>query len=153
MDAATFLHERDRPLAALMESAKPMPGAMELVGDLVRRGVPMAVATSSDRALFKVKTQHHAWFAHFDTVVCADDVPNLKPAPDLFLAAAERMGADPRRCLVFEDSPAGIEAARRAQMRVIGLAGALTGVEAVHGADVVIASFANLAAWPHFVRT
>jgi pseudouridine-5'-monophosphatase len=58
MDAATFLHERDRPLAALMESAKPMPGAMELVGDLVRRGVPMAVATSSDRALYPAQDRY-----------------------------------------------------------------------------------------------
>jgi pseudouridine-5'-monophosphatase len=149
--AATFLPERREPLETLMRTAKPMPGATELVSDLADRGVPMAVATSSDRALFLLKTATHAWFSHFRAVVCADDVLQLKPAPDLFLAAAERMGANPRRCLVFEDSPAGIEAAKRANMRVIGLADARTGAEAVVSAHVVIESFCSLPAWRHLL--
>lgn len=55
----------------------------------------------------------------FDIVVTQDDVKNSKPAPDLFILAAEKMGVSPRECLVFEDSPLGIEAANRAGMQSV----------------------------------
>jgi beta-phosphoglucomutase-like phosphatase (HAD superfamily) len=57
----------------------------------------------------------------FDAVVSADAFENLKPAPDIFLAAAREVGADPRECVVIEDAVAGVQAARRASMRVIGV--------------------------------
>ena len=53
----------------------------------------------------------------FEIVITQDDVQNSKPAPDLFLLAAERMNVDPQKCLVFEDSLLGIEAAQRADMK------------------------------------
>ena len=58
----------------------------------------------------------------FDTIVGAHDVGRGKPHPDLFLLAAQRMGVDPADCLVFEDAPHGIEAARRAGMRAVAIA-------------------------------
>jgi beta-phosphoglucomutase family hydrolase len=59
--------------------------------------------------------------AYFQTVVGAEDVRHGKPNPDLFLTAAERLGVNPAECLVFEDTPTGLEAARRAGMRAIAL--------------------------------
>ena len=55
----------------------------------------------------------------FETIVTQDDVKNSKPSPDLFLLAAEEMGVDPTRCLVFEDSQLGIEAAKNAGMKSV----------------------------------
>jgi HAD superfamily hydrolase (TIGR01509 family) len=75
----------------------------------------------------------------------ADDVERGKPAPDLFLHAAARMGVEPGRCVVVEDSPYGVTAARAAGMTVIGYA-AMTPAERLVEADAVIATMADLPA-------
>ena len=69
----------------------------------------------------------------------ADDVALTKPAPDLFLSAASCLGVPPAQCLVFEDSPNGIRAARAAGMRCVAVPGAITGQLALPPADLVIA--------------
>lgn len=117
-------HRRRKPiLERLMRSARAMPGAEEFVRDLFRRNVRTAVATSSERSLKDLKTSHHPWFDCFAAFICGDDprVSARKPAPDLFLVAATELGEEPSRCLVFEDSPAGVEAARTAGMQVIAM--------------------------------
>ena len=119
-----YLQERTAVLDELFPTAQPLPGAVRLTRELAERGVPQAVATSSDRRTFELKTSPHAqWFAIFGCVVVGDDpaVRHGKPAPDIFLVAAERMRARPERCLVFEDSPAGVAAAQAAGMRVIAV--------------------------------
>jgi len=102
-----------------------MPGAPALIADLAARGVAMAVATSTARELFVQKTAGHPWFASFSVVVCGDDpeVAAPKPAPDIFLVAARRLGADPAACLIVEDSPLGLAAARAAGGHVVALVG------------------------------
>lgn len=104
--------------------ARPMPGALELSNALYRALVPTAVATSSNRHLFEVKTQNHReWFGQFQAVVTADEkeVRHAKPAPDIFLEAARRLGIEPGHCLVFEDAPTGVQAARAAGMAVVAV--------------------------------
>ncbi len=117
-----YLEERKEFLAQLLPQAKPLPGAVRLTEHLHRHQIPQAVATSSGRLPFRFKTTHHQeWFALFDCIVLGDD-PALqrgKPAPDIFLLAAQRLGAIPEQCLVFEDAPAGMEAALAAGMAVI----------------------------------
>ncbi|MGE0135600.1 MAG: HAD-IA family hydrolase [Dehalococcoidia bacterium] len=122
MTGEDFLREREPLLDALFLVAGPMPGAVELTQYLAREGVPHAVASSSSRRTFDIKTRAHAdWFARFDALVLGDDpeVHEGKPAPDIFLVAASRLGAAPEACLAVEDSPAGVAAARAAGMRVI----------------------------------
>lgn len=118
-----FLAERDPILEALVADCRAMEGAEAFVRTLVNRGVPVAIATSSDRRLYELKARPHPWFDLFAAVVCGDDprVVAKKPAPDIFLVAASELRADPARCLVFEDSPAGVEAALAAGMRVVAL--------------------------------
>ncbi len=118
-----YLAERAVHLDRLFANVPLMPGAADLVGRLVELGVPIAVATSSTRALFLQKTAPHGWFSRFDAVVCGDDprVRALKPAPDIFLVAASELGVAPERCLVIEDSLAGVAAARAAGARVVAV--------------------------------
>ena len=119
-----YLEERALLFEDMMPLAEPMPGAPELTAVLAARGVPMAVATSSSRAVFDLKTvRHRAWFACFDAIILGDDprVARGKPAPDIFLVAAACLGVAPERCVVVEDAPAGLEAAHAAGMRVVAV--------------------------------
>lgn len=134
-------------LQELFANAPAIPGAAELIAKLKERGCRLAVATSSFRPLFELKTQHHPWFSHFDVVVCGDDplVKNPKPAPDIFLAAAERLGVTAEQCVIFEDSPAGVEAALASGARVIALVDPQMERTAYQGAHLVIEKYAELA--------
>jgi HAD superfamily hydrolase (TIGR01509 family) len=99
-----------------------MAGARELVEHCARAGIPMALATSSAREAVALKARPHPWLRLIQVRVHGDD-PQLragKPAPDVFLLAAERLGvAADGQCWAFEDSPAGAEAALGAGCRVL----------------------------------
>lgn len=118
-----YLARREPILRELFREAEEYPGARHFVERLAERGVPMAIATSSEQDLCRLKIARHPWFSSFSAVVCGDDprIQRLKPAPDIFLVAATELGAPPEECVVFEDSPAGVEAALRAGMQVVAL--------------------------------
>ncbi len=122
LTAEDCLAARYELLWARYGDAELMPGAQRLTAHLQQTGVPMAIATSSHQKNFEMKTERHQdWLGLFDLIVRGDDdaLKAGKPAPDIFLLAAQRLGANPETCLVFEDSPAGLEAARRAGMAVV----------------------------------
>ena len=95
------------------------PGALKLIRALQQRGIALAVASSSRHAEVMQRLTQAGVLNDFATVVCGDDVEHGKPAPDLFLLAAERLGASPGQCLVFEDSEAGATGALAAGMGVV----------------------------------
>ncbi|KAJ1646003.1 Pseudouridine-5'-phosphatase [Coemansia erecta] len=105
--------------------AQLMPGVERLIRHLADHSVPIAVATSSAKSMFLIKTDKHG--AVFDlfgsNITCGDDpeVKRSKPSPDIFLAAMARLDSSlrPQDCLVFEDASNGIEAANNAQMSSI----------------------------------
>lgn len=98
-----------------------MPGAAELVAALSDDAVPVAMATNAARS-FAEKALACAGHPHtFDVLLTADDVPRPKPAPDIYVAAAEALGVRPERCVAVEDSPTGVRSARDAGMTVIGV--------------------------------
>jgi len=101
---------------------RPVPGLDEFLQDALRLGIPMAVATSAPRANIDFVLGGLGIEGYFQAVIGADRVSRGKPHPDLFLAAAEALGMAPARCLVFEDSLMGLEAARRARMPAIAVA-------------------------------
>ena len=147
-----YIQARRPLLDRLFPDAEPLPGAVELTRRLAACGVPQAVASSSDRRTFELKvTRHRDWFDLFACVVLGDDpaVSRGKPAPDIFLAAAARLGTHPSRCLVFEDAPAGIRAARAAGMSVIAVPDPNLDRSACREADQVLGSLAEFdpAAW------
>jgi HAD superfamily hydrolase (TIGR01509 family) len=119
-----YLEARKHLLEELFPQAEPLPGAVRLTKHLHRNAIPQAIATSSDRSNFELKiTNHQEWFSLFQSCVMGDDpeIKKGKPDPAIFLIAAERIAAPPGQCLVFEDSPAGIEAARAAGMYVVAV--------------------------------
>lgn len=142
-----LVRERDRTLIPLLATAPALPGAAALTGALAARGVPMAIATSTESRLYAVKaTGHRAWLAIFRAVVCGDDprVRRPKPAPDIFLAAAADLAADPGDCLVFEDSPFGVQAARAAGMQVVALPDPAMDRSRYRDAHLVVGGFREL---------
>ena len=101
-----------------------LPGAAELVCALAAAGVPCAIASSTPRANLDCALQRMApgVRASFRAIVSSEDVSKGKPDPQVFLLAAERLGAPASRCVVFEDTLVGIEAARAAKMRLVAVA-------------------------------
>jgi pseudouridine-5'-monophosphatase len=123
LEVDEYLRERDVVLRELFKNAPPSRGAVELVRALHGAGVPLAIATSGVRKLTEEKLARHDWVACFSAILCAEDpgIGRAKPAPDLFLAAARALGVAPERCLVLEDAPNGVAAARAAGMDVIAI--------------------------------
>jgi HAD superfamily hydrolase (TIGR01509 family) len=95
------------------------PGMLELLE--ASNGLKRAVASSSSRSLIDRVLEHFELVPRFDVVMSGESVPRSKPAPDLFLAVAERLGVAPARCVVLEDSLAGVQGARAAGIAVIGI--------------------------------
>ncbi|MFE5210568.1 HAD family hydrolase [Streptomyces sp. NPDC056600] len=106
-----------RVRAELARGAAPLPGAAELVR-ACRAAGPVAVASNSPRELVDAALESSGLARYFEHSFAADEVPSPKPAPDLYLAACEALGAAPEACVAFEDSATGARAARAAGLFV-----------------------------------
>lgn len=95
-------------------------GAVEAVERLAA-DFTLAVASSSNRPLIAAVLEHAGISGHFDAVVSSEEVAGGKPAPDVYLEAARRLGADPSACAAIEDSSNGLRSAARAGMRVLAI--------------------------------
>ena len=110
-------------LALVPEKLRAFPGAQGLVRSCRRAGLKTAVASSAD--LIKIKAnlrQIGLPPADWSAIVCAEDVVHKKPAPDIFLAAARKIGLSPAQCVVIEDAVNGVQAAKAAGMRCVAVA-------------------------------
>lgn len=117
----------------------PLPGAAEWVARLHEAGWRQAIASSAPRLNVQVMREALGFDGRIDEYVGAEDVRAGKPDPEVFLTAAARVGVPPERCIVVEDAEAGVEAARRAGMRSVGV-----GEGEVGAADIVARSLADL---------
>jgi HAD superfamily hydrolase (TIGR01509 family) len=119
-DAAALWPELSRELFALIDARlEPFPDALAALEELRARGVRVAVASSSPRERLD-RTLARAKLA-FGVSIAGDEVEHGKPAPDMFLLAAERLGLPPEACVVVEDSPPGVAAGRAARMPTLGV--------------------------------
>jgi HAD superfamily hydrolase (TIGR01509 family) len=134
---------RERHWQACREQAL-LPGVSDLVADAQRLVLPMAVASSSPRAWVRDWLDHHGIRERFGAICAREDVGQVKPAPDLFLLAARRLGVEPSSCLVFEDSPNGLCAARAAGMRSVAVRNDVTRSLALPPSDLVLESLAEM---------
>jgi HAD superfamily hydrolase (TIGR01509 family) len=122
------------------EAQPLLPGVAERVKEARASGLKTAVASSSTSAWVEGWLERHGIRDLFDTVCSRDHVERVKPAPDLFLLAATRLGVAPERCIVFEDSPNGIRAARAAGMRCVAIPNPVTCTLPMEGAHLVLPS-------------
>lgn len=129
----------------IARSAPPQPGAVELLEALRAAGTPVGLASNSPSAMVALALRTAGLEGAFASVLCADQVANPKPAPDLYVQSCARLGAAPARCVGLEDSPTGVVAAKAAGMFVIGVP-SLQGIT-LDGADLVAASLAEPAVW------
>jgi beta-phosphoglucomutase family hydrolase len=118
-------------------SLLPTPGALACVAELKNEGYLLAVGSSGPRLNVALALDRLQIKSQFQAVVTGDDARYGKPAPDIFLLAAERLGLPPESCCVIEDAPQGVEAALAAKMKVIGLTTTQT-VEAMGRAHLVV---------------
>jgi HAD superfamily hydrolase (TIGR01509 family) len=117
----------------------PLPGAREWLAALRVAGWKQAIASSAPRLNVETMLRVLHIDGYFDAIVSADDVTIGKPDPQVFLKAAEKLGVPPARCVVVEDAAAGVEAARRAGMRSLGVT-----KNARLPADLAVASLTDL---------
>jgi beta-phosphoglucomutase family hydrolase len=104
------------------DGVTPLPGARELLTMLKSADVPCAVGSSTARVNIETIFDMTGLREFFRAVVTAEDVKRGKPAPDVFLTAAQRIGAEPSHCIVFEDALVGIEAAHAGGMKCVAVA-------------------------------
>ncbi|MGW0150416.1 HAD family hydrolase [Streptomyces sp. NPDC003333] len=136
-----------RVFAAFERELKPVAGAVDVLEALAGRGVPYCVASSGSHERIRVghRTTGLDRFFDDDRIFSSQDVGRGKPAPDLFLHAARRMGVAPERCVVVEDSPLGVKAAVAAGMDVLGFT-AMTPAERLSGTNELFADMGELIA-------
>ena len=115
------------------------PGIIDLLDTLAAHGVPRAVATSTRRPLALRKLETAGLLPYFEHVATSSDVAHAKPAPDIYLLAAHKLGIAPRHCLALEDSPTGVRAALAAGMTVIQIPDLLEPDETVRALGHAIA--------------
>jgi HAD superfamily hydrolase (TIGR01509 family) len=107
-------------LALYNEHIPYLPGAVDAV-NLAAKHYPTALASGSQRSLIEAVVQDPAMRGQFQVVVCTDDLPCGKPAPDVYLETARRLNITPEVCVCVEDSPNGILAGKAAGMKVIAV--------------------------------
>jgi HAD superfamily hydrolase (TIGR01509 family) len=117
--AALFARCHDLYEARTQEGLPLRPGILDLLQLLHDHGIARAVATSTRQPRASRKLAAAGLLPFFEVVVTSSDVAHPKPAPDIYLLAAQKLGKDPARCLALEDSPAGIRAAVGAGMTAI----------------------------------
>lgn len=142
-----YLRERESTLTELFAACEPCRGARELTAALAEQGTLQSIATSSERRLYEIKARRYReWFSLFAAVIVGDD-PRLrrgKPAPDIFLLAAQDLGVDPSACVVIEDSPVGIAAAHAAGMQAVAVPDPAMDREGFADAELTVGSLAEL---------
>jgi beta-phosphoglucomutase len=127
-----------------LEKMEPMPGVEQLIKKLKKRGIPLALASSSYPDVIEIILQKTGLKKYFDSVVSSQMAGASKPEPDIFLLAAKKLGVPPEDCLVIEDSTNGIAAAKSAGMYCIAFAGPGSELQDQSRADMIIEDFGGL---------
>jgi len=140
----------DHPLIMRLLRERTGPDAVldRALGRLGRMGLALAVASSAPRSFIDIVLDGLRARGRFSAVVSGQDTPKGKPDPSIFLLAASRLDLEPESCLVIEDAPSGIEAARRAGMKCIALLGAVNKDLDLSQADDIITSLSALPEHP-----
>ena len=143
-----FMEEVDRNYQAILRQnnkIKPIAGIHEFLGQIRGNGHRLALATSAPALNIELGLKNLKLEGTFDPIVGKVDVTHGKPHPEVYLTTLERMGMAAENCMVFEDSKPGIQAARSAGIRVVGVASGHSRQELLEeGASMVVDDFRGL---------
>lgn len=124
-----------------LDDLDEIPGARKLINHLHAKGCKLALASSANPARIELFLTKLRLKRYFQTIVSGDEVKHSKPAPDIFLKAAQQLGSKPEKCVVIEDANFGITAAKAAGMKCIAYNGSDHNQEDLSDADVVVKDF------------
>lgn len=122
---------------------KALDGLNQFLHQLKEKHIPVAIGTSAPRSNVDYVLAHTKLEKYFSVILDESHVEHGKPNPEIYLKVADRLGFEPARCIVFEDSLSGVESARRAGAKVVGVATTHSADELSH-TDLVIADFNTL---------
>lgn len=144
LDWDTIKPARHTREMTIVEGLPPLPGAVALVEDARARGLRLAVGSSSPHSWVDHHLGRLGLLDHFDAIICADDVAQIKPAPDLFIKAAQALAVEVQHAVVLEDSPHGIHAALTAGIFNVAVPNELTRLLDFSGASMRVHSLEEL---------
>jgi len=140
LDYDEFLTRTTARKQELLANIEPKEGVVALLELLKADSIPMAVATSNTRAETERRLEVAGIRDYFAALITEDDVAEHKPDPTVYLTAAKAVNMPPENCVVFEDAPAGIEAAKRAGMKCVAVQTPVTTTEDLSEASTSVAS-------------
>lgn len=138
---------RNEEIMRDLDGSGPIPGICELLAYFSFARIPLAVVSSSSHRWVDGWLEKLHLAAHFATTVCRGDAPRIKPAPDLYLEAARRLGTEPADILVIEDSLNGVKSANAAGMTVWAVPNRVTACLDFSEADRTFGSFGEILRW------
>jgi len=146
LDSASLRDRNSLESGVLIARLEPLPGVMNYLNEAKRLGLKLAIASSSPRSWVDSHARRIGVFQFFDHVVTREDVGpgRTKPNPDLFLTTLDRLGVPKEAAIVFEDSPNGVKAARRAGIFVVAVPNELTSTLSLDEADLILSSLSDM---------
>ncbi|AWK51877.1 phosphatase [Clostridium beijerinckii] len=128
----------------IQSDLEPIEGIKELLSELKNKNIPTAIASSSPRSFIDVVVSKFKLQDYFKFIVSGEEVANGKPAPDVYIETAKKLGILPRDCTVIEDSKNGVLAAKAAGMRCIGFQNVNSGNQDLSMADNIVKSILEI---------
>jgi HAD superfamily hydrolase (TIGR01509 family) len=144
IDYNSFWERVNQRRMDVIEHSPLLPGVEAHIQAAKARGLKLAVASSSPHSWVDGHLKRLGMFRYFDVVMCKDDVREVKPDPELFLAALSALHLQPEEAVVYEDSPNGVLAARRAGMRVVLIPNPVTAPLHFEGETIRLRSLAEM---------
>ncbi len=136
--------ETQEVYASLLSEVKVRGGFEDFAKELIAKNIKLALATSNSRAVTEKVLNLFNLKHFFKVIVTEEDVAMLKPDPEIFLQTARRLNEDPERCVVVEDSEAGVKAASSANMRVVAIKSNSDEIGSIDLTSLVVQSFKEL---------
>ncbi len=143
-DIETIVQEKETSFRHKAKSnIKPLPGVMKLLNTIKKGNFKLALVSSAPKENIDLLSSELKLEEYFNSIVSGREVPQSKPNPQIYLLAAERLGTQPENCIVIEDSPPGVKAAKAAGMRCLAVANTHS-KEELKGADKVVNSLEDM---------
>jgi len=128
----------------IQSDLEPIEGIRALLSDLKHKNIPTAIASSSSRDLIDVVISKFKLQDYFKYILSGEEVEKGKPAPDVYVETAKKLGIPPKDCIVIEDSKNGVLAAKAAGMKCIGFQNINSGNQDLSKADIVVKSIKQI---------